>query len=224
VVAVAAIRMADNRVIAIGIEALARVWPEMPPNLIDTLATGGLVGREALPSVPVWAGRDQLMAELEPLLRAGGKLRVVALLFGQGGIGKGALAVKLLEVAGVDTASGGLSGELARQGFSREITFKSFEGTSFGEAAKFLLIWLGVDYGRSLTKPADKLAATKPADKLAAIVKALGEKPALILLDIDNLEVLLHPAGHPQAGRAIEPNWGELLAVLAESYIGNVWK
>jgi len=44
VVAVAAIRMADNRVIAIGIEALARVWPEMPPNLIDTLATQTLPG------------------------------------------------------------------------------------------------------------------------------------------------------------------------------------
>ncbi len=218
VVAVAAIKLGDDRAIAIGVEALAAIWPEMPPGLIEAVGAGSprpddgdadgrpagrLIGREALPAVPVWAGRDRLVAELGPLVRAGEALRVVALI-GQGGIGKSALAVKLLEAAGVNPASGQLLPEFAARGFGRAIAFKAFEGTSFDEVAAHLLSGLDAAEGRS---------PMQPAAKVAAIVRALAEEPALVVLD--NLESVLHPARHPQAGRAIEPEWGELLAALA---------
>lgn len=216
VVAVTNIQRGKERGIAIGVEALAAIWPEMPPGLIpagagsprpdedaDEKPARRLIGREALPAVPVWAGRDRLVGELGPLLRAGEALRVVALI-GQGGIGKSALAVKLLEAAGVNPASGQLLPEFAARGFGRAIAFKAFEGTSFDEVAAHLLGGLGVADGRS---------PMQPAAKVAAIVRALAEEPALVVLD--NLESVLHPARHPQAGRAIEPGWGELLAALA---------
>ncbi|MFH7027755.1 MAG: hypothetical protein ACHBN1_20735 [Heteroscytonema crispum UTEX LB 1556] len=31
---------------------------------------------------------------------------------------------------------------------------------------------------------------------------------------LDNLESILHPANHPQAGRAISADWGKLLNAL----------
>jgi tetratricopeptide (TPR) repeat protein len=218
VVAVTNIQRGKERGIAIGIEALATIWPEMPPGLIEAVGAGSprpddgdsdgrpagrLVGREFLPAVPVWAGRDRLMAELGPLLRAGEALRVVALI-GQGGIGKSALAAKLLESIGVELASGLLSAAFLGRGFGRAIAFKAFEGTSFDEVAAGLLAGLGAPDGRSLVKP---------TDKIAAIVRALAEEPALVVLD--NLESVLHPASHERAGRAIEPDWGELLTALA---------
>ena len=48
---------------------------------------------------------------------------------------------------------------------------------------------------------------------MAAIVRALGRERVLLVLD--NLEVILQPPSHPQAGRAIARDWGLLLDQLA---------
>ena len=210
VAAVAAIQLdkAGEQAIAISIDALSKIWPGMPPGLIERpTRTGGepqrkrrLIGREALPPVPVWQGRDALLADLRRELEPGGTRRLLALL-GQGGMGKSALAAKLVAAAGVDLSTGELAADCR---FARVVAFKAFEGSSFDDVAAHLLGALGV-------RGAEYLREAR--EKAGAIVEALAEETALIVLD--NLEVILQPPKHPQAGRAVSPEWGLLLSQLA---------
>ena len=73
-------------------------------ELEETTAKKRVVVDEAIPVVPVWQGRDELLEDLlERLLQSENRLKVLALV-GQGGIGKTSLVVKLLEALGVDLA------------------------------------------------------------------------------------------------------------------------
>lgn len=84
------------------------------------------------------------------------------------------------------------------------IYFKAQEGTSFDDVPGFLLIdGLGIQTADTL-KTADQ--------KIAKIIEGLAQTRTLVVLD--NLESILQPANHPQAGRAISPDWGKLLNAL----------
>ncbi|MEM6502659.1 MAG: effector-associated domain EAD1-containing protein, partial [Cyanobacteria bacterium P01_C01_bin.89] len=62
-----------------------------------------LIGTEALGLVSVWGGRGVLLADLPGELD--GRGRTIAIL-GQGGMGKSAIATKLVEAAGIDPVTG----------------------------------------------------------------------------------------------------------------------
>ena len=98
-------------------------------------------------------------------------------LLAQGGMGKSALMTKVVEAAGIDPVSGAFQKDAL---FDRAIAFKTYEGTSFDEAAGALLAGLGVG--------AAELTAEQT---VAAIVRALGRERVLLVLD--NLEVILQP-------------------------------
>ncbi|WP_298907761.1 tetratricopeptide repeat protein [uncultured Nostoc sp.] len=159
-----------------------------------------LVVNPAIPSVPVWKGRDELLQQLQAkLLQLENPPKVLALI-GQGGIGKTSLAVKLLEALAVNFQSR----ILTDSPYDCVIYFKAQEGTSFDDVAEFLLIdGLGIQTADTL-KTAD--------EKIAKIIEGLAQTYTLVVLD--NLESILQPANHPQAGRAISPDWGKLLNAL----------
>ncbi len=168
-----------------------------------------LVGNQAIPELPVWKGRDELLEDLQTkLLQPENPLKVLALI-GQGGIGKTSLAVKLLEALGVNCGRSALT--TVEKGANVEecpyecvMYFKTQEGTSFDDVAEFLLIdGLGIQTAETL-KTAD--------EKIAKIIEGLAQTRTLVVLD--NLESILQPANHPQAGRAISPDWGKLLNAL----------
>ncbi|MEH2303593.1 MAG: tetratricopeptide repeat protein [Nostoc sp.] len=170
-----------------------------PPK--TTTTTGkGLVLNPAIPSVPVWKGRDELLQQLQAkLLQLENPPKVLALI-GQGGIGKTSLAVKLLEALAVNLQSRNLTDSP----YDCVIYFKAQEGTSFDDVAEFLLInGLGIQTADTL-RTAD--------EKIAKIIEGLAQTRTLVVLD--NLESILQPANHPQAGRAISPDWGKLLNAL----------
>ncbi|MEH2154296.1 helix-turn-helix domain-containing protein [Nostoc sp.] len=168
-----------------------------------------VVLNQAIPEVPVWKGRDKLLEELQTkLLQPENPLKILALI-GQGGIGKTSLTVKLLEALGVNCGRSALTS--VEKGANVEecpyecvMYFKAQEGTSFDDVAEFLLIdGLGIQTAETL-KTAD--------EKIAKIIEGLAQTRTLVVLD--NLESILQPANHPQAGRAISPDWGKLLNAL----------
>ncbi|MEH2449636.1 MAG: tetratricopeptide repeat protein [Nostoc sp.] len=148
----------------------------------------------------MWKGRDELLQQLQAkLLQLENPPKVLALI-GQGGIGKTSLAVKLLEALGINFQSR----ILTDCPYECVIYFKAQEGTSFNDVAEFLLIdGLGIQTAETL-KTAD--------EKIAKIIEGLAQTRTLVVLD--NLESILQPANHPQAGRAISPDWGKLLNAL----------
>jgi tetratricopeptide (TPR) repeat protein/transcriptional regulator with XRE-family HTH domain len=156
---------------------------------------------EAIPAVPVWKGRDELLNDLKTkLLQPETPPKVLALI-GQGGIGKTSLAVKLLEAIGVNLSSRTVTTDCPYQ---CAMYFKTKEGTSFDEVADFLLIY-GLDF-----KTAEPL---KTADeKIAKIIAGFTETRCLLVLD--NLESVLQKACNSQPGRATSPDWGKLLNAL----------
>lgn len=156
---------------------------------------------EAIPAVPVWKGRDELLNNLKTkLLQPENPPKVLALI-GQGGIGKTSLAVKLLEALGVNFSSRTVTTDCPYQ---CAMYFKADVGTSFDEVADFLLID-GLDF-----KTAEPL---KTADeKIAKIIAGLTKTRCLLVLD--NLESILQKACEPQPGRAISQDWGKLLNAL----------
>ncbi|MEH2244395.1 tetratricopeptide repeat protein, partial [Nostoc sp.] len=179
------------------------------PLQTKTTTEKRLVGNRAIPEVPVWKGRDQLLEELQAkLLQPENLLKILALI-GQGGIGKTSLTVKLLEALGVNCGKSALTS--VEKGANVEecpyecvMYFKAQEGTSFDDVAEFLLIeGLGIQTAKTL-KTAD--------EKIAKIIEGLAQTRTLVVLD--NLESILQPANHPQAGRAISPDWGKLLNAL----------
>ncbi|MEI1376561.1 tetratricopeptide repeat protein [Nostoc sp. UHCC 0926] len=168
-----------------------------------------VVLNQAIPEVPVWQGRDELLEELQTkLLQPENPVKVLALI-GQGGIGKTSLAVKLLQALGVNCGRSALTpvekgANVEECAYECVIYFKAQEGTSFDDVAKFLLIDdLGIQTADTL-KTAD--------EKIAKIIEGLAQTRTLVVLD--NLESILQPANHPQAGRAISPDWGKLLNAL----------
>ncbi|MEH1966597.1 tetratricopeptide repeat protein [Nostoc sp.] len=179
------------------------------PLQTKTTTEKRLVGNQAIPEVPVWQGRDELLEELQTkLLQPENPLKVLALI-GQGGIGKTSLAVKLLEALGVNCGRSALTpvekgANVEECPYECVMYFKAQEGTSFDDVAKFLLInGLGIQTADTL-KTAD--------DKIAQIIEGLAQTRTLVVLD--NLESILQPANHPQAGRAISEDWGKLLNAL----------
>jgi tetratricopeptide (TPR) repeat protein len=159
-----------------------------------------LVGADALPAVMVWHGRDRLLADLAREFEAD-RRNVIALL-GQGGMGKSALAAKLVEAAGIDVRSGKFAETC---GFDCAIAFKAFEGSSFDEVAGVLLAGLGLQE-----------EGLDARGTIAAIVRGLGQVRALVVLD--NLESVLLPPSGARPGRAVSLEWGDLLNGLA---VGN---
>ncbi|MEH2312138.1 MAG: NB-ARC domain-containing protein [Nostoc sp.] len=168
-----------------------------------------VVLNQAIPEVPVWKGRDQLLEELQTkLLQSENPVKVLALI-GQGGIGKTSLAVKLLEALGVNCGRSALTpvekgANVEECAYECVIYFKAQEGTSFDDVAEFILIdGLGIQTAETL-KTVD--------EKIAKIIEGLAQTRTLVVLD--NLESILQPANHPQAGRSISPDWGKLLNAL----------
>ncbi|MEH2421446.1 MAG: tetratricopeptide repeat protein, partial [Nostoc sp.] len=182
-------------------DELDKIEAELRSPLQTTTTTQKrLVVNPAIPSVPVWKGRDELLQQLQAkLLQLENPPKVLALI-GQGGIGKTSLAVKLLEALAVNLQSRNLTD----CPYECVIYFKAQEGTSFDDVAEFLLIeGLGIQTADTL-KTAD--------EKIAKIIQGLAQTRTLVVLD--NLESILQPANHPQAGRAISPDWGKLLNAL----------
>ncbi|MDY6807033.1 MAG: tetratricopeptide repeat protein [Cyanobacteriota bacterium] len=162
-----------------------------------------LVGFETMPSVPMWFGRDKLLGKLaakmlpppEDASPTDTGPKVLAIV-GQGGIGKTALGIKLLSALGAPLPA------VAPQNnsfFDVYLFYRVREGSSFDDFAAFLLGGLGLS--------ADNLPTAE--EKIAAILGGLMKRRCLLLLD--NLESILHPARHPQGGKAVSPDWRRLL-------------
>ncbi|MBL1173586.1 tetratricopeptide repeat protein [Pantanalinema sp. GBBB05] len=164
-----------------------------------------VVGLDVLRAVPVWVGRDQLLEQLHREFvgtaeEANQPRPIVLALVGQGGIGKTSLAVKLLEAVGVDLRRAALAHQSIYAGV---ICFRAEEGSSFDEVAGVLLAALGIE----------SVEALKEAEqKIQSMIQGLQQRRYLLVLD--NLEVILHPASQPEAGRAVQPEWGQLLNAL----------
>lgn len=170
-------------------------------------------------SVPVWKGRDELVANLTAklvqILPDGTSPPKVLAIVGQGGMGKTSLAIKLVEGLGMNwqhsVSQAGKS--LLAGGYECVMYFKAYKGTSFDDVAGFLLSeGLGIQGAAELKKPEEKIAKI-----------ILGLQQTRCLLVLDNLEPILHPAvegenpdslDSPQVHRAISPDWGKLLNAL----------
>jgi hypothetical protein len=160
-----------------------------------------VVGLQNIIDVPVWKGRDEILAELKAKLLHPQNAPKVLAIIGQGGIGKTSLAVKLMEAVGVNLSGLALAADSPYEG---AMYFKVQEGTSFDDVAEFLL-----GEGLRIQTP----EPLKTADeKIAKIIEGLAQNRFLLVLD--NLEDILHPAKHSQARKSISPDWGKLLNAL----------
>ncbi|WP_293365683.1 tetratricopeptide repeat protein, partial [Microcoleus sp. CAWBG27] len=217
------------------LEELAKVWGGTPDNSRQN--SEGKTEKDNVPadsppdksirvavsqmpeSVPVWKGRDELVAKLTAklvqILPDGTSPPKVLAIVGQGGMGKTSLAIKLVEGLGINwqhsVSQAGKS--LLAGGYECVMYFKVQEGTSFDDVAGFLLSeGLGIPGAVELKKP---------EEKIAKIMMGLQQTRCLLILD--NLEDILHPAveaGNPdcldssQVHRTISPDWGKLLNAL----------
>ncbi|MEH2237987.1 tetratricopeptide repeat protein [Nostoc sp.] len=182
---------------------------ELGAHVAHSTTETRVVLNQAIPEVPVWKGRDELLEELQTKLQQPENPLKVLALIGQGGIGKTSLAVKLLAALGVNCGRSALTpvekgANVEECAYECVMYFKAQEGTSFDDVAEFLLIeGLGIQTAETL-KTAD--------EKIAKIIEGLAQTRTLVVLD--NLESILQPANHPQAGRAISADWGKLLNAL----------
>jgi len=155
------------------------------------------LGLETIAEIPVWVGRDVLLEGLKAKLLAPEAPPKVLAMIGQGGIGKTSLAVKLLESLGVQLQPPALTEACPYQ---KALYLKTYEGTSFDAVAAFLL------RGLAIATPEPLKTAT---EKITTILDGLTKQRSVVVLD--NLEDILHPAHHPDCGKALSPEWGELL-------------
>lgn len=153
-----------------------------------------LFGATQIRDIPDWVGRDELLTELHADFAKGRKMLV---LFGQGGIGKTSLAVKLMSNCGVDTSSSILP---ATCPYDNALYCEVNESDSFDSlVAKFLTA-----FGMS----ADCQGAT-PAQVIEMILTRLHQERWLVT--IDNLESLMEPG----SSKSKSPDVGNLLNRLA---------
>ena len=122
-------------------------------------------------------------------------------LVGQGGIGKSSLAAKLLEALGANFTTENLTVDSP---YNCALCFKAKSGSTFDEVAGLLLRGLQIEVGESIKEA---------GEKINLILTGLRQQRCIIFLD--NLEDILHPASHVQAGKAIVPEWGKLLNAFA---------
>ena len=187
---------------------------DVPPDKVIRVAFSQMPD-----SVPVWKGRDTLVANLTAklvqILPDGTSPPKVLAIVGQGGMGKTSLAIKLVEGLGMNwqhsVSQAGKS--LLAGGYECVMYFKAKEGTSFDDVAGFLLSeGLGIQGAAELKKPEEKIAKIM-----------LGLQQTRCLLVLDNLEPILHSAveagnpdclDSPQVHRAISADWGKLLNAL----------
>jgi ATP-dependent Clp protease ATP-binding subunit ClpA len=95
-----------------------------------------VVGLQNIIDVPVWKGRDEILADLTAKLLHPQHAPKVLAIIGQGGIGKTSLSVKLMEALGVNLSGRTLAADSSYDG---ALYFKVQEGTSFDDVAEFLL-------------------------------------------------------------------------------------
>jgi tetratricopeptide (TPR) repeat protein len=178
-----------------------------------------VVGLQNIIDVPVWKGRDEILADLTAKLLHPQHAPKVLAIIGQGGIGKTSLSVKLMEALGVNLSGRTLAADSSYDG---ALYFKVQEGTSFDDVAEFLL-----SEGLRIQTP----EALKTADeKIAKIIAGFAQTRFLLVLD--NLEDILLPANDAggagetpatdnsdyipllEAHRASSPEWGKLINAL----------
>jgi len=176
--------------------------PPAEPSEDTRLSPPQVIGLEVLPPVPVWEGREELLQQLLTILLAPATSIKVLALIGQGGIGKSSLAFKLLEAVGVQGTT-----LAADSPFQRVLCFKADEGSSFDEIAD------------SILNPWDLKPHPDTEGKIRQILTCLSQQRCLLLLD--NLEAIVHPATHPEAGYAKSPDWGKLLNALVYQHHGS---
>ncbi len=217
------------------LEELAKVWGGTPDNSRQN--SEGKTEKDDVPadcppdksirvavsqmpeSVPVWKGRDELVAKftakLVQILPDGSSPPKVLAIVGQGGMGKTSLAIKLVEGLGMNwqhsVSQAGKS--FLAGGYECVMYFKVKKKISFDEVAGFLLSeGLGIPGAAELKKPEEKIAKIM-----------MGLQQTRCLLVLDNLEDILHPAvegenpdgfDSSQVHRTISPDWGKLLNAL----------
>ena len=216
VVAVAAIKLGEDRAIAIGIEALAAIWPEMPPGLLpEPLSAGNsqpqpprlAIGVGDWPPIPsIWEGRAAIQTELAAKLAPSDPTRIITII-APGGMGKSSLALKLLESVGLDleTATIAPSCPFASIGW-----FKA-DGEGFDRLFDRCVEWLGNESQTEVIA-----ALEEQTDQLARWFAALVDQPRLFVLD--NWESALYPANSPKPGRSRSVLVGQLLHGLANRH------
>ena len=153
-----------------------------------------LCGSEQIIDVPLWVGRDELLAELKQEL-VGGK-KVIAIV-GQGGMGKTSLAIKSIESVGVDLNAKTLTAECPYE----YVLFHTVrENDGFDTVAAALLDMVAPEVG----------ASSVPRETIERIIVGLNKYRCLVVLD--NLESLLREG----TGQSIEPDIDNLLNRLVD--------
>jgi tetratricopeptide (TPR) repeat protein len=157
------------------------------------LAPKRLFGSKQIRRIPEWVGRDKLLAELHADCLNG--RRAIAL-WGQSGIGKTSLAVKLMESCGVDLSSDTLPPTCSYDNaLYCGVTSDRFDFLTEQFLDAFGLI--------------SKRAGATPTQIVEMILTKLQQERWLIV--IDNLEPLLDP----DTSKAKSPEVGELINRLA---------
>ncbi len=157
------------------------------------LASKRLFGSKQIRRIPEWVGRDRLLADLHTDCLNG---RKAIALWGQSGVGKTSLAVKLMESCGVDLSSDTLPPTCAYDNaLYCGVTSDRFDFLTeqFLDAFGLLL----------------KRAGATPTQIIEMILTKLQQERWLIV--IDNLEPLLDP----DTSKAKSPEVGELINRLA---------
>ncbi len=154
-----------------------------------------LFGANQIRQIPVWVGRDKLLAQLYTHCANG---RRAILLLGDSGMGKTSLAVKLMEAAGINLTSN----TLPRTCPYDNALYCHVNADGFDFLVGQFLNAFGIAASRF---------RANPAQIIEMILTKLSQQRWFIV--IDNLELLLDPA----TGKSKSPEVGELLHKLAYS-------